>query len=122
VTAPREEPHKITHYSAFWRFYLREHANPKTRTIHIGGTLLAFLFLILAAASGDIAFVLLALLAGYLPAWTAHFFVEKNRPATFRYPLWSLVSDLRMTWFWVSGRLPRELEKAGIAALRSDRH
>ena len=66
------------------------------------------------AITGRFWLVPLVLLAGYGPAWAAHFFVEKNRPATFTYPLWSLISDYRMAWIWATGRLGTELAKAGV--------
>jgi hypothetical protein len=55
-----------------------------------------------------------ALVSGYLFAWIGHFFVEKNRPATFTYPFWSFVSDFRMFGVWLSGRMGRELERHQI--------
>jgi hypothetical protein len=104
----------ITRYSDFWPYYLREHAKPGTRGIHYLGTALATVMLAAAIVAGRWRLLPFALFAGYGPAWIAHFFVEKNRPATFKYPLWSLVSDYRMAFTWITGRLDAELAKAGI--------
>ena len=105
---------RIRNYSAFWRYYLREHAKPRTRLLHLCGTGLALTALLALVLTGDPLFLLAALFAGYAPAWIAHYFVEKNQPATFTYPLWSLFSDFRMAWYWAAGRLNRELSKAGV--------
>ncbi len=104
----------IETYRDFWPYYLQEHARPATRGLHYAGTGLAISSLAAAAATGSMWFVPVALLAGYGPAWAAHFFVERNRPATFTYPLWSLVSDFRMALLWSTGRLARELARAGV--------
>jgi len=106
----------IATYREFWPFYLREHAQGSTRAIHIFGVCAAVLCVVAAIVLRNGWFALGALPAGYGPAWVAHFFVEKNQPATFRYPLWSVVSDFRMTAAWLMGRLARELEKAGTAS------
>jgi hypothetical protein len=104
----------ITRYHDFWPHYLREHAKAKTRALHYAGT--ALTFVALAAGMWLNTWWLLAIpLAGYGFAWGAHFGVEKNRPATFTYPLWSLASDYRMFFLWSAGRLGPHLKAAGVA-------
>lgn len=105
---------RITTYRAFWPYYLREHSRPSTRAVHFFGTGLASVCFVAGLVTGRIELILLALFAGYGPAWFGHFFLEKNRPATFTYPLWSLLSDFRMAFAWLTGRLGRELDKAGV--------
>jgi len=55
--------------------------------------------------------LLAALLCGYGFAWFAHFVVEKNRPATFQHPFWSFISDFKMIWYMLTGRMGREVER-----------
>ncbi|MGB1875818.1 MAG: Mpo1-like protein [Rhodospirillaceae bacterium] len=103
----------LTTYPAFWSYYLKEHRKPATRALHYFGTAAALACLIFGVAfePGLLFFIPLA---GYSFAWIGHFFVEKNRPATFTYPLWSLVSDFRMFGLWITGRLGPHLKKAGV--------
>jgi len=108
----------IESYADFWPYYLREHAAPATRAVHYAGTAVATASLVALAVTGNAWFALGALLGGYGFAWFGHFFIEKNKPATFTYPLWSLISDYRMAWTWVTGRLGPELAKAGIKRQR----
>ena len=104
----------ITSFDEFFPHYLREHAKPETRAIHYVGTLTAIALMIYAVATGTWWLLLVAIVTGYFFAWVAHFFVEKNRPATFTYPWWSYISDFRMLWLWMTGRIGAELEKAGV--------
>ncbi|GGD45001.1 DUF962 domain-containing protein [Erythrobacter arachoides] len=105
-------------FAEFWPHYLREHARPTTRALHYIGTALVIAVALIAVVSGSWWLLLAMPLAGYFFAWIAHFTVERNRPATFTYPLWSLAADFRMFAFWITGRLGPELERAGVNRTR----
>ena len=102
-------------YSDFWPLYLREHSRPQTRALHYFGTGLGLALLALAIATGDWRLLPAALISGYAFAWIGHAFVERNRPATFSHPFWSLASDFRMFGLWITGRLGRELTRHGLS-------
>ena len=105
---------RIETYPEFWHYYLREHAKPMTRAWHYLGTSSTLLCLVAAAALRQPWLLMASVVLGYAAAWIGHFTSERNRPATFHYPLWSLASDFRMFGVWLSGRLAGELAAAGI--------
>lgn len=80
-------------FGEFYPFYLSQHANRTCRRLHFVGTTLGLGFLLHAFATLNFWWVLAGLAAGYLFAWIGHFFYEKNRPATFTYPLYSFMGD-----------------------------
>lgn len=98
----------------FWPHYLREHSRPATRRLHYAGTGLVLAFAVAALAARDWRLLAAVPLAGYGFAWFSHAVVERNRPATFTYPFWSLAADFRMAWLWAAGRLDSELAEAGV--------
>jgi len=92
-------------FADFWPHYLSEHSKSATRLMHCLGTLLAIAFVIFAFAGGKWWLFPIALVPGYAFAWAGHFFIEKNRPATFTHPLWSFVADWKMLALMLTGRL-----------------
>jgi hypothetical protein len=98
-------------YAQFWPFYLGEHAKPSTRAVHYVGSIASVAALLLALITRDWWLLLAVPLLGYGPAWFGHFFIEKNRPATFTYPGWSFISDFRMCALMWMGRLGSEVAR-----------
>ena len=103
-------------FADFWLFYLREHSRAGTRALHYAGTSLVLLFAVAALASGDWRLIIGLPIAGYGFAWASHALVERNRPATFTHPLWSLAADFRMFFLWLTGGLGAHLRAAGVGA------
>ncbi len=101
-------------FEDFWPYYLREHGKPATRYLHIGGSLTGLLLLIGAVLFDHPWLVAVGVVVGYGLSWLSHFVIERNRPATFRHPLWSFRGDLRMAGYWATGQLNDELRRHGI--------
>jgi len=101
----------ITNYKEFLDFYVQEHSKPLTRLLHLVGTSLGIVLLIWFVWTGRWYFFPVFFVVGYAFAWFAHFVVEKNRPATFQHPFWSFISDFKMIWYMLTGRMGREVER-----------
>ena len=108
-------------YREFWPEYLAAHADPRSRALHYAGTLAALALLGLAVAMADWRWLLAAVVVGYAPAWLGHLVFERNRPATFAHPLWSLASDFRMLGLFLAGRLGAELGRRHIESPHTER-
>lgn len=95
---------RIKKYSEFYAFYLTEHSNKTSRILHFTGTFLFFLFLIYITITNQWTICWILPLIGYGFAWVGHFFFEKNKPATFKYPFWSLISDFKLFFELLIGK------------------
>lgn len=80
-------------FSEFYPFYLNEHSNRLCRRMHFIGSSLVIAVLLAAFWSGELRWLWLMPLVGYGGAWVGHYVFEKNRPATFKHPLYSLIGD-----------------------------
>jgi hypothetical protein len=85
-------------FGEFYPFYLGEHANRTCRRLHFAGTSIAVVLLVAAVVTRSGWLVAVAFVQGYAFAWIGHFFFEHNKPATFKYPLFSLMGDWRLWW------------------------
>ena len=99
----------IRTYREFWPFYVGQHLDSTNRRLHFVGTLCALACVALAIWQSSWFFVAVPL-CGYAFAWLGHFAFEKNRPATFSYPLWSLRGDFQMFALMCTGRMAAEID------------
>ena len=104
--AVQPEARKYESFAEFYPFYLSEHRDPTSRRLHFIGLSLALVCLAALAVTRNPVWLLLAIVCGYGFAWTGHFFFERNKPASFRQPLYSLMGDWKMYWETLTGRIP----------------
>jgi hypothetical protein len=105
---------RIQSFAEFWPFYVCEHSLPACRALHFVGSTLSIAVLVGAIVYSP--WLLVAVpLVGYGFAWFSHFTIEKNRPASFKYPLWSFIADWKMWAMMLAGRMQGEVDKAMAA-------
>jgi hypothetical protein len=93
-------------FADFYPYYLQEHRDSTCRRLHFIGTSLVLLLLATALLSGHWQLLWILPLAGYTFAWVGHFFFERNRPATFKHPFYSLLGDFVMYRDMLTGKVP----------------
>ncbi len=92
-------------FKDFYPFYLGEHSNRICRFLHFVGTFFVICLFFFSLISQNYILLFFSPLVGYGFAWTGHFVFEKNRPATFKYPLYSFYGDFVMFWHLLTGKL-----------------
>ena len=102
---------RIASFRAFWPFYVREHRKSVTRALHFIGSTLVLAIAAAAVVTGRLWLLVATPVVGYGFAWIGHFGFEKNRPATFKYPVYSLLADWVMYGKILSGTMRAEVER-----------
>ncbi|NOV26911.1 DUF962 domain-containing protein [Cupriavidus necator] len=97
---------EFENFAAFYPYYLSEHQNRTCRRLHFAGSTVALLCLVALVVTGNAWWLLAAVVGGYAFAWVGHLGFEKNRPATFRHPVYSLMGDWVMYLDIWRGRIP----------------
>ena len=93
MTGTTIDPKTLKNFAEFYPFYLGEHRNRSCRRLHFVGSTLALVCIAMLFYSGRMQYLLYGLLCGYGFAWIGHFGFEKNRPASFKRPLYSFMGD-----------------------------
>ncbi|HNN92767.1 MAG TPA: DUF962 domain-containing protein [Pseudomonadota bacterium] len=101
-----ETPPQFASFAEFYPFYLSEHSNRTCRRLHFIGSTLGALCGVSGLLTGRPSRLLTGLVIGYGFSWVGHFFFEKNRPATFKYPRYSFIGDWAMWRDIVTGKIP----------------
>jgi len=107
------EAPKFRSYDEFFEFYLRQHSDAGNRRLHATGMILGLAVAVAAFVLHHPWYALLWVPLGYGLAWTGHFLLEKNTPATFGHPLWAFLSDFRMLALMLTGRLGTRAQATG---------
>lgn len=102
---------RLTSFRQFWQFYVSEHQRPVTRALHFTGSTLVLMIVAAAVVTGRPWLLAGAPIIGYGFAWVGHFGFEHNKPATFRYPLYSFLGDWVMYGKILSGTMRSEVER-----------
>ena len=101
---------KYTSFKAFYPYYLSEHKSKTNRALHFCGTALLISVFIFGLINQNYKWFIAIPFLGYGFAWFGHFFIEKNKPATFTYPFYSLGADFVMFWHMLAGQINKKLE------------
>ena len=101
-------------FARFWPAYVAEHRSRLNRRVHLAGTLGDLALLVFLGATHRWAWAWTVPVLAYGFAWTGHFLIEKNRPATFKHPLLSLIGDHKMAALMLAGRMNGEMERLKI--------
>jgi len=104
-------PRGIPTFDAFWSVYLREHTRPGCRALHYLAAVAALTIVAVAVMRQHWSLLFAAPVAAYGLAWVGHFTIEKNRPATWAYPWWSLRAEVRMARLALLGRIRDEIRE-----------
>lgn len=96
---------KFKTFEDFYPFYLGEHSNIQNRRLHFIGTSFVIAAVAATVVTGNWWLFALVPVLGYGFAWYGHFIIEKNRPATFKHPFYSLMGDFRMFWDILTGKI-----------------
>jgi hypothetical protein len=114
--ATMKQSDRIRNFQEFWPYYVREHSKPGCRLLHFIGSSAGIICLVATFLTGNLWYIPLGFIIGYGFAWMGHFFIEHNRPATFTYPLWSLIADWKMWGLMITGRMDGEVERVSRAS------
>jgi len=98
-------------FEEFWPRYLQAHSDPRTRAMHVAGTIAGSSLVLGALALRKPWLIAAGLVAGYAPAWISHAFIEHNKPETFRAPFASLRADYIMAWHVLRGTIDDEIAR-----------
>ena len=102
---------RYTTFTDFWPFYVSQHRDARNRAMHFIGTTIANVSILLIVLTFDLVFIPIGLVGSYGFAWAGHFFFEKNKPATFTYPLLSVFGDYHMYWLMLQGKMSAEVKR-----------